>query len=59
MQNLKENWLVLSKITWVTFSQAKNNDFNLESKMEELSQNKNSKQPDQSDAMWKFISPWK
>ena len=35
------------------FHRLKNNDFILESKMMELNQNKNSKQPDQSDAVWK------
>ena len=32
----------------------KNSDFILESKMAELNQNKNSKQPDQPDAVWKL-----
>ena len=31
----------------------KNSDFILKSKMAELNQNKNSKQPDQPDAVWK------
>ena len=35
-------------------SQAKNSDFILESKMAELNQNKNSKQPDRPDTMWKL-----
>ena len=33
------------------FHKLKNSDFILESKMSELNQNKNSKQPDQSDAV--------
>ena len=32
----------------------KNSDFILETKMAELNQNKNSKQPDQPDAVWKL-----
>ena len=32
----------------------KNSDFILESKMAELNQNKNSKQPDRPDAVWKL-----
>ena len=32
----------------------KNGDFILESKMVELNQNKNSKQPDRPDEVWKF-----
>ena len=32
----------------------KNSDFILECKMAELNQNKNSKQPDQADVMWKL-----
>ena len=32
----------------------KNSDFILESKMADLNQNKNSKQPDQPDAVWKL-----
>ena len=58
MQNLKENWLVLSKMTWriwqIFVHRLKNSDFILESKMVELNQNKNSKQPDQPDAVWKL-----
>ena len=49
MQNLKEKWPVLSKMTrriWQIFVRGlKNSDFILESKMVELNQNKNSKQP--------------
>ena len=56
MQNLKENWLVFSKITqriWKFFvHKLKNRDFILKSKMAEL--NKNSKQPDRPDAIWKL-----
>ena len=50
MQNLKENWLALSKMTWriwkIFVQRLKNNNFILESKKTELNQNKNSKQPD-------------
>ena len=57
MQNLKENWLVLSKMLrriWQIFvHKLKIRDFILESKMVELNKNKNSKQPDQPDAVWK------
>ena len=57
MQNLKENWPVLSKMTWgiwKIFTGWKKSDFILESKMAELYQNKNSKQPDQPDPVWKL-----
>ena len=58
MQNLKENWFVLSKMTWricqIFVHRLKNSDFILERKMAELSKNKNSKQPDRPDAMWKL-----
>ena len=58
MQYLKENWLVLSKMTqriWKIFvHMLKNRDFILESKMVELNKNKNSKQPDRPDAVWKL-----
>ena len=58
MQNFKENWLVLSKMTWriwqIFVHGLKNSDFILESKMAELNQNKNWKQPDQPDVVWKF-----
>ena len=58
MQNLKENWLVLSKIPWRIWEtfvhKLKNRDFIWESKMAELNKNKNSKQPDQPDAVWKL-----
>ena len=50
MQNLKENWLALSKMTWriwkIFVQRLKNSNFILESKKTELNQNKNSKQPD-------------
>ena len=56
VQNLKENWLVLSRITWriwqIFVHRLKN--FILGSKMTELNQNKNSKQPDRPDAVWKL-----
>ena len=57
MQNLKENWLMLSKMTriWQIFvHRLKNSSFILESKKAELNQNKNSKEPDWLDAMWKL-----
>ena len=58
LQNVKENWLVLSKMTWriwqVFVHWMKNSDFISDSKMVELNQNKNSKQPDQPDAVWKL-----
>ena len=58
MQNLKENWLVLSKMTWriwqIFVHRLKNSDFILESKMGKPNQNKNSKQPDRPDAGWKL-----
>ena len=56
MQNLKENWLALPKMTWriwkIIVHRLKNSDFILESKIAELNQNKNSKQPDRPDAVW-------
>ena len=58
IQNLKENWLVLSKMTWriwqIFVHRLKNSNFILESKKAELNQNKNSKQPDWPDAVWKL-----
>ena len=58
MPNLKENWLVLSKMTfriWEIFVyRLKNSDFILESKMAELNHNKNSKKPGRRDAVWKL-----
>ena len=58
MQNLKENWFVLSKMTWricqILAHRLKNSNFILESKMAELNQNKNSKQPDRQNAVWKL-----
>ena len=58
MQNLKENWLVLSKMTWriwqIFVHRLKNSDFILESKMGKPNQNKNSKQPDRPDVGWKL-----
>ena len=38
----------------VTFHELKKSDFSLESKMAELHRNKNSKQPDRPDAVWKL-----
>ena len=50
MQNLKENWLGLSKMTWIISQifvhRLKKSDFILTSKIEKLNQNRNSKQPD-------------
>ena len=58
MQNLKENWFVLSKMTWricqIFVHKLKNRDFILKSKMAELNKNKNSKQPDWPNAVWKL-----
>ena len=58
MQNMTENWLVFSKMTWrisqIFVAKLKNRDFILESKMAELKKNKNSKQPDQPNAVWKL-----
>ena len=58
MQYLKENWLVLSKMTWgiwqIYVHRLKNINFIVESKKAELKQNKNSKQPNWPDAMWKL-----
>ena len=58
MQNLKENGLVFSKVTWRTWQifayRLKNADFILESKMVKLNQNQNSKQPDRPDTVWKL-----
>ena len=58
MQNLKENWQVLSKMTWRTWQifvyRLKNSDFILGSKMAEQNKNKNSKQPDRLDTVWKL-----
>ena len=45
---------LLSKLTLANFHRLKNSDFILESKMAELNQNKNSKQPGWPDAVWKF-----
>ena len=57
-QNLKESWLVLSKMTWriwqIFVHKVKNRDFILESEIAKLDQNKNSKQPDWPDAIWKL-----
>ena len=47
-QKWHEEFGKFSFISW------KNNDFILESKMAELNQNKNSKQPDRPDAVWKL-----
>ena len=61
MQNLKENWFVLSKMTWricqIFVHMLKNSNIILESKMAELNQNKN--RPDRPDAIWKLYLPWK
>ena len=56
MQNLKENWFVLFKMTWrmcqIFFHRLKNSNFILERKMTELNQNKN--WPDRPDAVWEL-----
>ena len=58
MQNLKKNWLVISKITWRIWQtfvhRLKNSDFILESKIVKLNKNKNSTQPDRPDPVWKL-----
>ena len=58
MQNLNENWHVLSKMTWriwhIFVYRLKNSNFILESKLAELNENKNSKQPDRPDTVWKL-----
>ena len=58
MQNLKENWIVLSKMTgriWQIFvHRLKNSNFVLESKMAELNKNKNSKKLNQPGAVWEL-----
>ena len=62
MQNLKENWHVLSKMTWriwqMLVCRLTNSDFILESKMAELNQNKT--ENNQIDQMQceNFIFPW-
>ena len=57
IENLKQNWLVLSKMTWriwqIFVHSLKNSDFILESRKAELNQNENSKQPDRLDTVWK------
>ena len=45
---------LLSKLTLANFHRLKNSDFILESKMAELNQSKNLKQPDRPDAVWKL-----
>ena len=59
MRNLKENWLVLSKVTWKIWQifvyKLKNSNIISESKMRQLNQNKNSKQPDRPDVVWKLF----
>ena len=52
MQNLKKNWIALSKMTWGIWQ--KKSDFILQSKMAELNQNQSSKQSDWLDAAWKL-----
>ena len=58
MRNLKENWNVLSKMTWIIWQifvhKLKKCDFILESKIADLNKNKNPKQPDRPDAVWKL-----
>ena len=45
-----------NRICQIFVHRLKNSDFILESKMTELNQNKNSKQPDRPDAVWKIYS---
>ena len=52
MQNLKKNWIALSKMTWGIWQ--KKSDFILQSKMAELDQNQSSKQSDWLDGVWKL-----
>ena len=58
IQNMKENWLFLSKMIWrisqMFVHRLKNSDFILESKIVELNKNRNSKQPDRPDAVRKL-----
>ena len=58
LRNLKEDWLVLSKMTWRIWQtfvhRLKTSDFILERKMVKLNLNKNSKQPDRPDTVWKL-----
>ena len=58
MQSLKDNWLVLSEMTWrirqIFFHGLRNSNLILESKKAELNQNQNLKQPDRPDAVWKL-----
>ena len=62
IQNLKQNWLVLSKMTWriwqIFVHRLKNGNFILKSRMAEQNPNKNSKQPDGTDAVWKLYVKW-
>ena len=58
IQDLKENWFVLPKMTWwiwqIFVQKLKNSNFILDSKMAELNKNKNSKQPDWPCVVWRF-----
>ena len=56
MQNLKENWLVLSKMTknWSNFCSQAEKWLHFKNKLMELNQNQNLKQPVWPDAMWKL-----
>ena len=58
MQDLKEKWFALSKMTWriceIFVLMLKNSNFILESKMTELNQNKNKHRPDKPDAVQKL-----
>ena len=59
MQNLKENWFVLSRMTGricqIFVHRLRNTSFMLESKMAEPNQIKNSNQTDRPEAVWKFV----
>ena len=58
MQNFKENWLVLSKMTWriwkIFVHSLRNSNFSLESKIVALNKNKTSNKPEWPAAVWKF-----
>ena len=58
IQNLKGNWLVLSQMTWRTSQifvhRLKNSNIILKSKKAELNINKNLKQTNRPDAVWKL-----
>ena len=61
MQNMKEIWLVLSKLSWVLENRQrlKNSDFILESTMAKLNQNKIQNNQINQMQCENFILPWK